>query len=118
MRRLFRSYPVPLWVVAVLLSLASVGFAAWASEVRDHQRDTAQYERNADRLVQLAVGSHAALAIVMQGRQYEAEKAGQLEAKVDEANGRLGPMQRKINDLQEDVERLRTNWTSELGVEP
>ncbi|MDF3917502.1 hypothetical protein P3W43_01390 [Salinicola salarius] len=107
MKRLFRSYPVPIWVVAVLVAIAGAGWAGWSSE-----------SNNADRLARIATGSMAAVSITMQGRQYEAEKAGQLEAKVDEANGRLGPMQRKINDLQEDVERLRTNWTSELGIEP
>ncbi|WP_110599807.1 hypothetical protein [Salinicola lusitanus] len=107
MKRLFRSYPVPIWVVAVLVAIAGAGWAGWSSELN-----------NADRMAKIATGSMAAVAISMQGRQYEAAKAGQLEAKVDEANGRLGPMQRKINDLQEDYDRLRTNWTSELGVEP
>lgn len=107
MRRLFRSYPVPLWIVAVLVAIAGSGWAGWSNE-----------SRNSDRLASIATGSMAAVSITMQGRQYEAEKAGELSAQVSEANGRLGPMQRKINDLEEDVDRLRFNWTSELGVEP
>lgn len=95
-------------VVAVVITWLASG---WAAEHREGARVQRMYEAQIHYLSVLAINQ-------MNGRQYEASKAGNLQARLHKANGKLGPLQRKVNDLEEDVERLRTNWTSELGVEP
>ncbi|RUR52712.1 hypothetical protein [Vreelandella populi] len=72
------------------------------------QQETIEYVQ------QVNVGLMAANAIIIGGWQYEASKAGDFEHRMHQANGRLGPMQRRINDLESSVERMRNSWTSEV----
>lgn len=95
---------MPLWVMALMLVVIAVAFSGWANEregseekAAAHAQDVERYERNADRLTRLVAGSQAATAIVMQGRQYEAEKAGDLEVKGNDLASQLQYAKRKWN---------------------
>jgi len=124
MKRLFRSYPVPLWIVALMLVAATVMATGWAAahqrrlEHRDfYLQRIAEQQETIEQVQRVSVGLMAANAVIIGGWQYEKRRADDNEQSLNIANGRLGPMQRRVNSLQGDVERLRNNWTSEIGVE-
>lgn len=105
-------------VVAVFCTVLASG---WAHENR--KRETAlelvtqrlnEKQQTIDTLKRINTGLMAANAIIIGGWQYEASKAGDFEHRMHQANGRLGPMQRRINDLESSVERMRNSWTSEV----
>lgn len=107
--------------VALLLVFAMGGTwlaAGWAGEhkLRMEHRDI--YLSRINEQQQTIVGLMSANAILMGTWQNEKKQSEELESQVHRANGRLGPMQRRINDLEGSVERMRNSWTSEIGVEP
>lgn len=123
MKRLFRSYPVPLWIVALMLMATTIMATGWvaAHQRRLEHRDfylerIAQQQQTIEEAQRVSVGLMAANAIIIGSWQYEKQRADENEHDMHVANGRLGPLQRQINSLRGDVERLRNNWTSELGV--
>ena len=96
MKRLVRCYRIPLWVMVLLLVACSIAFSGWADERKERESEAVSHgdeikrlEKNADRLASMAAGSQAAVAIVMQGRQYEAAKAGEMEAKGQSLSSQL-----------------------------
>ena len=124
MKRLFRSYPVPLWVVALMLMATTIMATGWAAahqrrlEHRDFYLERiAQQQQTIEEAQRVSVGLMAANAIIIGSWQREKQRANDNEQSMHCANGRLGPMRRKINELETSVERMRNNWTSEIGVE-
>jgi len=124
MKRLFRSYPVPLWVVALMLMATTIMATGWAAahqrrlEHRDFYLERiAQQQQTIEEAQRVSVGLMAANAIIIGSWQHEKQRANDNEQSMHRANGRLGPMRRKINELETSVERMRNNWTSEIGVE-
>lgn len=125
MKRLFRSYPVPLWVVALMLMATTIMATGWAAthqrrlEHRDFYLERiAQQQQTIEEAQRVSVGLMAANAIIIGSWQYEKNRADENEQSMHAANGRLGPLRRQVNALESDVERLRNNWTSEIGVSP
>ncbi|WP_062359568.1 hypothetical protein [Vreelandella aquamarina] len=125
MRRLFKSYRIPLWVVALMLMATTIMATGWAAahqrrlEHRDFYLERiAQQQQTIEEAQRVSVGLMAANAIIIGSWQYEKQRADENEHDMRVANGRLGPLQRQVNSLRGDVERLRNNWTSELGVSP
>lgn len=124
MKRLFRSYPVPFWVVALMLMATTIMATGWAAahqrrlEHRDFYLERiAQQQQTIEEAQRVSVGLMAANAITIGSWQHEKQRANDNEQSMHRANGRLGPMRRKINELETSVERMRNNWTSEIGVE-
>ncbi len=124
MRRLFKSYRIPLWVVALMLMATTIMATGWAAahqrrlEHRDFYLERiAQQQQTIEEAQRVSVGLMAANAIIIGSWQHEKQRANDNEQSMHRANGRLGPMRRKINELETSVERMRNNWTSEIGVE-
>ncbi|WP_252108976.1 MULTISPECIES: hypothetical protein [unclassified Halomonas] len=124
MRRLLKSYRIPLWVVALMLVATTVMATGWAAahqrrlEHRDFYLMRIQQQQEAIAEAQrVSVGLMAANAIIIGAWQHEKTRADDNEQSMHAANGRLGPLRRQVNALESDVERLRNNWTSEIGVE-
>ncbi|MGQ7286024.1 hypothetical protein ACUN7Z_00565 [Vreelandella venusta] len=80
------------------------------------QRITEQQETIED-VQRISVGLMAANAIIIGSWQYEKLRAEQNEQSMHRANGRLGPMQRKINELERSIDLIRDDWTAEVGVQ-
>lgn len=111
MKRLFRCYRIPLWIVALMLVATAVMATGWAAahQRRLEHRDfylnrIAQQQQSIEKAQQISVGLMAANAVVMGSYRWEAERAGQFENQRNVANGRLGPMQRHINELERELE--------------
>lgn len=121
MKRLWKSYPVPLWIVALMLVACTVLASGWAAshQRRIDNRDflmtrIAEQQLTIEDAQRISAGLMAANAIIMGSWQYEKQRANENETSMHRANGRLGPMQRRINDLEGSVERMRNSWTSEV----
>ena len=124
MKRLLRCYRIPLWVVALMLVACTVLATGWSA---DHQRRLEhrdfylqrieEQQRTIEEVQKISVGLMAANAIIIGSWQYEKLRAEQNEQSMHRANGRLGPMQRKINELERSMDLVRDTWTSEVGVE-
>ncbi|RUR48811.1 hypothetical protein [Vreelandella populi] len=121
MKRLWKSYPVPLWIVALLLVACTVMASGWAQSQQRYieNRDfllnrIAEQQRIIEDTQQINVGLMAANAIIIGTWQSEKQRKEEAEVEISRANGRLGPMQRRINDLESSVERMRNSWTSEV----
>lgn len=117
MKRIIKSYPMPLWVLLVLVIAASIAFAGWADERNERKADEVaqgqeidRYEQNYDRLARLAVSAMAGQAITMQDRLYEAGKNGNLSVELERAKrdlqsawGKQGALKAQLNDKAERV---------------
>lgn len=124
MKRLFRCYRIPLWVMALMLVAVTFSATGWsaAHQRRIEHRDfylqrIAEQQQTIEEVQRVSFGLMAANAIIMGSWQHEKQRANDNEQSMNVANGRLGPMQRRINDLEGSVERMRNSWTSEIGVE-
>ena len=124
MKRLLRCYRIPLWVVALMLVACTVLATGWsaAHQRRLEHRDfylqrIADQQETIEQVQRVSVGLMAANAIIIGSWQHEKQRANDNEQSMHRANGRLGPMRRKVNELETSVERMRNNWTSEIGVE-
>lgn len=124
MKRLLRCYRIPLWVVALMLVACTVFATGWsaAHQRRIEHRDfylqrIAEQQDTIEEVQRISVGLMAANAIIIGSWQYEKLRAEQNEQSMHRANGRLGPMQRKINELERSMDLMRDDWTSEVGVE-
>lgn len=117
MKRIIKSYPMPLWVLLALVVAASVAFAGWADERQERKADEQsqseeidRYELNYDRLARLTVSAMAAQAITMQGRQYEAGKNGNLSVELERSKqelrtawGKQGALKAQLNEARERI---------------
>lgn len=100
-------------IVAVVITWLASG---WAAEQQLRQEQQALYQSRIEQQAEVMTGLMAANAILMGTWQNEKQRTEEAELEISRANGRLGPMQRKINDLETSVNRMRNNWTSELEV--
>ncbi|MBZ5486920.1 hypothetical protein HW452_05210 [Halomonas aquamarina] len=112
MKRLFRCYRMPLWFFVIMLVGFTVAVTGWsaAHERRLEHRDfylnrIAQQQQVIDQAQRVSVGLMAANAIIMGSYRWEAERAGKFENQRNVANGRLGPLQRRINELERKAEQ-------------
>tara|TARA_R110000751_G_scaffold195795_1_gene301173 strand:+ start:260 stop:613 length:354 start_codon:yes stop_codon:yes gene_type:complete len=117
MKRLFRSYPVPLWIVALMLVACTVMATGWAASYQQRLDHRDIYMNRIEHQASTITGLMAANAILMGTWQNEKRVSENLESQVHRANGRLGPMRRKINELERSMDLMRDDWTSEVGVE-
>lgn len=97
--------------VAVAITWLASG---WAAEQKLRQEQQALYQSRIEQQAEVMAGLMAANAILMGTWQNEKQRTEEAEQEISRANGRLGPMQRKINELETSVERMRNSWTSQL----
>lgn len=112
---------VTILAVAVAVTWLAAGWAGEHKLRMEHrelyQQRIGEQQSTIERAQALSVGLMAANAIIIGAWQHEKSRAEENEQGMNVANGRLGPLRRQVNALEGDVQRLRNNWTSELGVE-
>ena len=81
------------------------------AQKQEHDRQLDREKRINDESSRRIARLWSANSMLVGSVTYERSQAGRYEARSIQT-------QRKVDDLREDVERLRTNWTSELGVDP
>lgn len=114
LRRLRRKSNVSYGIMVMAVAIAIVcGWGWWTSAIR---LDNSM--ANESRLASQSTNLTIAVAYALNGRQYEANKAGQLQAELSEAYGRLGPLQRQLNDRIEDLERFKRSWSCQVEAQP
>ena len=101
-------------IVAVVVTWLASG---WAAEQQLRQEQQALYQSSIEQQAEVMTGLMAANAILMGTWQNEKQRTEEAELEISRANGRLGPMQRKINELERSIDLSNDNWTSEVGVE-
>jgi len=101
-------------IVAVAVTWLAAG---WAGEHRLRMEHREIYQSRIEQQAEMMTGLMAANAILMGTWQNEKQRTEEAELEISRANGRLGPMQRKINELERSMDLVRDNWTSEVGVE-
>lgn len=107
-RRLYRGMLCVCGVLIVFGVIQTFNQASVERDLEDARREHEKQEAQADAQIANLWATNAQLfgSLIWERRQ-----AGAYEAKGIKT-------QRQVNDLREDVDRLRSNWTSELGIEP
>ena len=111
MKRFFKCYRMPFWILILAVAALAYMAAGWSAshahrlESRDYLLERLrQQQQTIDAAQDLSTGLMAANAIIMGSYQWEARLAGKFENQRNVANGRLGPMQRTINELERELE--------------
>lgn len=104
------SYGIMVCALIVAIVMGYLWFLA-DNRADDYGRQLVREKRINDESSRRIVRLWSANSMLVGSVTYERGQAGRYEARSIQT-------QRKVDDLREDVERLRTNWTSELGVDP
>ncbi|RUR38533.1 hypothetical protein [Vreelandella populi] len=89
MKRLVKSYPVPLWIVALLLVACTSLASGWSASYERRMEQAELYQQRIASQAEMIAGLMAANAIILGGWQHEAAKAGTFEAQRNQCHASI-----------------------------